>query len=230
MMATSNKSLYEACAIGDGGEIDVNSLICISQHFQFLQAQNVTRQSNLNQWLMVLTGSMIFFMQAGFAMVCAGCVRKKNLQNTMLKVKQRSSSFSVEVLVTTQRLIHCSFSPCFTCYTYHQNILDVSFASFIFYLVGFGIAFGGEADYEGFSFVGKGHYLGNYGKDFNFGFWFMQFCFCATCTFKREMAAMFLACLLLLLIMFPGKQALLLLQGQLRSDRRCEPTSSTALC
>ena len=27
----------------------------------------------------------MFFMQAGFAMLCAGCVRQKNVQNTMLK-------------------------------------------------------------------------------------------------------------------------------------------------
>jgi len=29
--------------------------------------------------------SLVFFMQAGFAMVCAGCVQKKNIQNSMLK-------------------------------------------------------------------------------------------------------------------------------------------------
>jgi ammonium transporter, Amt family len=36
-------------------------------------------------WLLVVTGALVFFMQAGFAMLCAGCVRKKNVQNTMLK-------------------------------------------------------------------------------------------------------------------------------------------------
>ena len=30
-------------------------------------------------------GALVFFMQAGFAMLCAGSVRKKNTQNTMLK-------------------------------------------------------------------------------------------------------------------------------------------------
>jgi Ammonium Transporter Family len=30
----------------------------------------------------VYSGAMVFFMQAGFAMLCAGCVRKKNVQNT----------------------------------------------------------------------------------------------------------------------------------------------------
>ena len=31
------------------------------------------------------SGALVFFMQAGFAMLCAGSVRKKNTQNTMLK-------------------------------------------------------------------------------------------------------------------------------------------------
>ena len=35
--------------------------------------------------LLVLAGAMIFFMQSGFAMLCAGSVRLKNVQNTMLK-------------------------------------------------------------------------------------------------------------------------------------------------
>lgn len=35
--------------------------------------------------LLVYAAALVFFMQAGFAMVCAGAVRKKNVQNTMLK-------------------------------------------------------------------------------------------------------------------------------------------------
>jgi Amt family ammonium transporter len=34
---------------------------------------------------LLFAASLAFFMQAGFAMVCAGAVRRKNLQNTMLK-------------------------------------------------------------------------------------------------------------------------------------------------
>lgn len=34
---------------------------------------------------LIFCASLVFIMQAGFAMVCAGCVRKKNVQNTMLK-------------------------------------------------------------------------------------------------------------------------------------------------
>lgn len=86
-MARSELTLYDACSIGDGNEIDANTLVCISQRFSDLEELNANRQENLSQWFAILVGSMIFFMQAGFAMVCAGCVRKKNLQNTMLKVR-----------------------------------------------------------------------------------------------------------------------------------------------
>lgn len=41
--------------------------------------------SNLVSWLLVIGGALVFFMQAGFAMLCAGCVRKKNVVNSMLK-------------------------------------------------------------------------------------------------------------------------------------------------
>jgi Amt family ammonium transporter len=40
---------------------------------------------NIHNFLLVISGAMIFFMQAGFATVCAGAVRIKNVQNTMLK-------------------------------------------------------------------------------------------------------------------------------------------------
>jgi Amt family ammonium transporter len=57
-------------------------LECISDSFQ--QAES-DRATDLQSFLFVLAGSMIFFMQSGFAMLCAGSVRIKNVQNTMLK-------------------------------------------------------------------------------------------------------------------------------------------------
>ena len=48
------------------------------------QANEVSNQT-LKSWLLVIAGAMVFFMQAGFAMLCAGCVRKKNVVNSMLK-------------------------------------------------------------------------------------------------------------------------------------------------
>jgi hypothetical protein len=57
-------------------------LQCISDTFQ--QQEN-DRKNDLHAFLFVVAGAMIFFMQAGFAMLCAGSVRIKNVTNTMLK-------------------------------------------------------------------------------------------------------------------------------------------------
>ncbi len=42
-------------------------------------------RSGVDAFYLIYAASLVFFMQAGFAMVCAGSVRLKNLQNTMLK-------------------------------------------------------------------------------------------------------------------------------------------------
>lgn len=57
-------------------------LQCISNTFQNGES---LKSADLKSFLFVLAGSMIFFMQSGFAMLCAGSVRLKNVQNTMLK-------------------------------------------------------------------------------------------------------------------------------------------------
>jgi len=57
-------------------------LQCVSDTYQTVQD---SRQENLRSFLLVVCGGMIFFMQSGFAMMCAGSVRLKNVQNTMLK-------------------------------------------------------------------------------------------------------------------------------------------------
>ena len=41
--------------------------------------------ANKVSWLLVLAGALVFIMQLGFAMLSAGCVRRKNVSNTLLK-------------------------------------------------------------------------------------------------------------------------------------------------
>lgn len=41
--------------------------------------------AGVNTFFLIYAASLVFFMQAGFAMLCAGSVRLKNLQNSMLK-------------------------------------------------------------------------------------------------------------------------------------------------
>lgn len=74
--------VFEACLDvslrGDAEDL----LQCVANRLE--SAQKATA-SNLNSYLLVLSGALVFFMQAGFAMLCAGSVRRKNAQNTMLK-------------------------------------------------------------------------------------------------------------------------------------------------
>jgi len=42
-------------------------------------------QSGVDTFFIVFATALVFFMQAGFAMICAGVVRSKNVRNTMLK-------------------------------------------------------------------------------------------------------------------------------------------------
>jgi Amt family ammonium transporter len=81
MVANTGMSTYEVCAVETDGDIDL-MLQCISTQFEETKAADA---ANMNSWLLVICGALVFFMQAGFAMLCAGCVRKKNVQNTMLK-------------------------------------------------------------------------------------------------------------------------------------------------
>jgi hypothetical protein len=79
-MATTN-SLFQRCFAAHSGDQQL-ALECITND---IEATNQASSYEFRQWMLVLTGSLVFFMQAGFAMVCAGAVRKNNMMNTMLK-------------------------------------------------------------------------------------------------------------------------------------------------
>jgi len=94
MATSSSDSVFESCTASrllqesDGGsEFDATTTIlqCVSDSFQESQRLQDAREENLRSFLLLICGGMIFFMQTGFAMMCAGSVRLKNVQNTMLK-------------------------------------------------------------------------------------------------------------------------------------------------
>ena len=87
-------SVYETCAIEHGA--DMPSLVqCISNWVETTTkdhalntdsgfvASDFAKVVDVTDWLLILTGALVFFMQAGFAMVCAGAIRKKNVKNTV---------------------------------------------------------------------------------------------------------------------------------------------------
>jgi hypothetical protein len=83
-LSTVSGNVYLHCVEQNPGVEGDSKLMlqCISDTFQ--SSQEATARDN-RAFLFVICGAMIFFMQTGFAMLCAGSVRLKNVQNTMLK-------------------------------------------------------------------------------------------------------------------------------------------------
>ena len=50
-----------------------------------LQCIGKLNANSIDTFFLIYASSLVFFIQAGFAMLCAGCVQLKNVQNSMLK-------------------------------------------------------------------------------------------------------------------------------------------------
>ena len=94
--------IYESCT-EQYGENALNVVQCVSHWIETEKDNATATRSDLNldnfqndmiHWLLVLTGSLVFFMQAGFAMVCAGAIRKKNVNNTVSAMRHTKSNLS----------------------------------------------------------------------------------------------------------------------------------------
>lgn len=87
-------SVYQTCALEHGDDMPLlvqcvsnwvetttkNHALNTDSGFVYSDFANAT---DVTDWLLILTGALVFFMQAGFAMVCAGAIRKKNVKNTV---------------------------------------------------------------------------------------------------------------------------------------------------
>lgn len=99
--------------------------------------------SSVDTLWVLLAAALVFFMQAGFAMVETGFTRAKNAGNIIMK-----------------------------------NLMDFSIGTVVFWLVGFGLMFAGEA-----KFIGQLDFMvrGNYDSSFpTYAFLIFQTVFCAT--------------------------------------------------
>lgn len=82
---------YETCLSGGYTESASSLAKCLADLDNQAKESNPTRDLELESNIVsvvpfiIYSASLVFFMQAGFAMVCAGSVRKKNVQNTTLK-------------------------------------------------------------------------------------------------------------------------------------------------
>ena len=80
--------IYTQCAQDNPNSAE-GLLVCLTASaIQYNEADQKSIMLNnriVRNATVLFCGALAFFMQAGFAMVCCGAVRKKNLQNTMLK-------------------------------------------------------------------------------------------------------------------------------------------------
>jgi len=69
--------LKESCTSGSISATDVS--VCE------VAESLVSRSHDIDIFYTLICGALVFFMQCGFAMLCAGSVRQKNVKNIMLK-------------------------------------------------------------------------------------------------------------------------------------------------
>ena len=79
---TPSSSVYDACQ----STLPINTTLSDTAiQKQMLQCIASSNANSIDTFFLIYASSLVFFMQAGFAMLCAGSVQKKNVQNTMLK-------------------------------------------------------------------------------------------------------------------------------------------------
>jgi ammonium transporter, Amt family len=83
----------------------------ILQCFSHYLSRDVGARDYARSVMLIYAAALIFFMQAGFAMVCAGAVRKKNVQNTMLKNLLDACGASVAFFVVGYALAYGGSDP-----------------------------------------------------------------------------------------------------------------------
>lgn len=76
-------NLTTASTDADDGTPTTDALLqCISASYD---AKLSSTDASIDTFFLLYAASLVFFMQTGFAMISAGCVRINNVQNTLLK-------------------------------------------------------------------------------------------------------------------------------------------------
>ena len=74
-------TIYQACT-ANIDENDIGMLLkCVAEQAQ-LQREDLIL--GINSFYLIYAGALVFFMQLGFAMFCAGSIREKNVKNVLL--------------------------------------------------------------------------------------------------------------------------------------------------
>lgn len=74
-------SLFESCVKTHGADLSTNLLECVADG---TEAERNDLISGVDTFYLIYAGALVFFMQVGFAMLCAGSIREKNVKNVLL--------------------------------------------------------------------------------------------------------------------------------------------------
>lgn len=83
MATPASSEVFRLCFEQYGNDTEL-MLQCVVQELT-VKIEQPHPSKGTTAWLLVIAGALVFVMQLGFAMLCAGCVRKKNVANTLLK-------------------------------------------------------------------------------------------------------------------------------------------------
>lgn len=78
-------SIYETCALTNDPNDMTAMLMCISEsHENALESETGSLAGGIDTFYLIFAGALVYFMQTGFAMLCAGSIRQKNVKNVIL--------------------------------------------------------------------------------------------------------------------------------------------------
>ncbi|GKY98313.1 hypothetical protein MPSEU_000788900 [Mayamaea pseudoterrestris] len=81
-MEETGSVLFSQCLEEYGARNVTNVMRCVTSG---LETKQMTNETEIKNFIVLICGFLVFMMQVGFAMLCAGCVRRKNVSNTLLK-------------------------------------------------------------------------------------------------------------------------------------------------
>lgn len=88
-------SMYDTCSFEHGDDQQL-ILQCVSDLLEGATAENTddgTFSDALIKWMLLFAGALVFFMQAGFAMLCAGSGTNKDKNNGSVSIYVKANTF-----------------------------------------------------------------------------------------------------------------------------------------
>jgi Ammonium Transporter Family len=152
-------SVFQACSEQFPGANTTVLLECVADELENSSSNDINDGSDpwgddLLSFLLTLSGALIFFMQTGFAMLCAGCVRLKNVQNTMLKNLLDACGSAVAFFLIGKSLERNLQDKGCTVLRQTQLIFI-----WLLFILGYTLAYGNQYTTPGTTFVGSGDWF-----------------------------------------------------------------------